>query len=74
MLHHLRDITNLIEEVLLTLKDNSCVYLYEFSHNVTEEAIEESSSVLKVPKVILRLASTLHGLPRRYLKNLILRL
>ncbi len=62
-LHHLSKPSRFFNDCARVAK--KVCKVYEFSHDVPREELIETSRMLSVPPPILRIISTLHGIPRR---------
>ena len=72
-LHHIRDPETLFKEITIVLGNRGEAWIYEFSHDISIRELKESSKKLGRPRIFIKLAAAMHGLPRReYEKGYIL--
>jgi len=64
-LHHIREPHHVFEECVRVLKFGGEAWIYEFSYDTPSEELDKTSIEFKKNKYLLRLASALHGLPRK---------
>ncbi|RLF24522.1 MAG: hypothetical protein DRN15_02370 [Thermoprotei archaeon] len=63
-LHHLSDSQTFFKECIRVLKDRGEAWIFELSHDVPKDEEEIGKRMFRRPKVLLKLASALHGIPR----------
>jgi len=64
-LHHIRNPEELFKELRRVLRNGGEAWVYEFSHDAPWEDIKETARASRRPTLLLKLAATLHGLPRK---------
>ena len=73
-LHHIKNPEKLFKELKRVLRRGGEAWIYEFSHDAPWKEVKDVAKTLKRPTLLLKLAATLHGLPRKtfdsgYIRN-----
>lgn len=64
-LHHIRSPETLFRELVRVLTEDGEAWIYEFSHDLAGQKLKESARKLSRPWFLIKIAATMHGLPRR---------
>jgi len=66
-LHHLRKPLTFFGECLRVLKEDCEAWIYELSYDISYHEVRETAKIMNKQSLLLKIASTLHGIPRREL-------